>query len=183
MDRKAIETWRLSLDRFYDAFGAIAAFFIVALFLIVLAQMVGRWFNFTVPGATNYAAYCLAAASFFALANTFRHGALIRMRILLDLAPARARWLIELWCHAIGGGLAVYFLWYAIRGVQVSIKLNDISQGQDATPLWIPQIPLAVGSAVLVLAFLDRILVLLVTGQAAEAERLHTRTTSDGEGR
>ena len=153
---------RRLLDGLYDCCGAIAAVFIVVLFSIVVAQMTARWMDVIIRGATNYAAYCLAAASFFALAHTLRRNALIRMRVLLNLVPDHARWMVELWCHVIGGSLTAYFCWYAIRGVRVSIALHDVSQGQDATPLWIPQLVLVIGSAVLLIAFLDRIVELVM---------------------
>ena len=36
-----------------------------------------------------------------------------------------------------------------------SHDFNDISTGNDATPLWIPQIAMAVGTIVLLIAFID----------------------------
>ena len=33
--------------------------------------------------------------------------------------------------------------------------LNDISTSNDATPLWIPQLTMAVGTVVLLIAFMD----------------------------
>ena len=47
-----------------------------------------------------------------------------------------------------------------------SYTLNDVSTASDATPLWIPQIPMAVGAIVLVIAFIDE-LVLEVLGRRA----------------
>jgi hypothetical protein len=36
-----------------------------------------------------------------------------------------------------------------------SREFNDISQGNDATPLWIPQIAMAAGAVVLLIAMVD----------------------------
>ncbi len=34
---------------------------------------------------------------------------------------------------------------------------NDVSQSQDATPMWIPQMSMVLGTFVLALAFLDKL--------------------------
>ena len=44
-----------------------------------------------------------------------------------------------------------------------SRKLGDVSQGQDAMPLWIVQAPMAAGAVLLAICFLDNLLTLLLT--------------------
>ena len=44
---------------------------------------------------------------------------------------------------------------YSARLAWQSWQFNDISTGNDATPLWIPQIAFAVGTLVLAIAFVD----------------------------
>ena len=54
--------------------------------------------------------------------------------------------------------------------------VEHVSQGQDATPLWIPQIPMALGTTVLALTFVDHFIRILffgldgIGGDAASAE-------------
>ncbi len=55
-------------------------------------------------------------------------------------------------------------MYYAYKGVYWSLKLNDVSQGQDATPLWIPQIPMALGTTILSLTFVDHFIRILFFG-------------------
>jgi TRAP-type C4-dicarboxylate transport system permease small subunit len=69
--------------------------------------------------------------------------------------------------------LAALFAVYSVRLVWLSRELNDISTSADAAPLWIPQLPMAVGTIVLLIAFVDE-LVLQLLGRRKEA-------TSDGE--
>ena len=49
------------------------------------------------------------------------------------------------------------FAFYSCKLAWQSHVFNDISTGNDATPLWIPQIAMAAGSVVLVLAFIDEL--------------------------
>ncbi len=148
----------------YDLCGVLAALAMVAMLLVILAQIVTRWAGIGFPGATDYAGYLMAASSFFGLSYAFAHGAHIRVGLLLSRLTGRTRRLAELWCLGVGGGLAWYFAWYAVRGTYVSWLIHDISQGRDATPLWIPQLAMAAGTVVFAVALTDRFLVVLTGG-------------------
>ena len=144
------------LDRVYDLAGGLAALFLIAILFIICLQMGARWTGQQFPGSTDYAGYCMAAASFFALAHTFNRGAHIRVSLLLSRL-GRFRRLGELWCLGIASVLATFFAIYAVKAVQVSIQLNDISQGQDATPIWIPQLAMAIGTCLFAVCLIDRL--------------------------
>ena len=146
---------RKPLDLVYTLCGWLAALFLIAILCIIVLQMLARWTGNVFPGSTDYAGYCMATASFLAMAYALNAGAHIRVSLfLLRLSPGRRRW-AELWCFGIGAVLASYFAYYAVKAVRISYKLNDISQGQDATPIWIPQIPMALGMIVLAVALID----------------------------
>lgn len=148
----ALRPW---LDRLYDACGAIAALFLLTLLAVIVLQMAARWSGQQFPGSTDYAGYCMAATSFFAMAYALNRGAHIRVSLLLTKL-GRWRRAGEIWCFGIGAALACYFAYYAIKTVHVSYRLHDISQGQDATPLWLPQLVMAFGGTLLALALVDR---------------------------
>ena len=126
--------------------------------------MLARWTGEVFPGAPDYAGYCMAAASFFAFAHALNRGSHIRVSILLHAVSAGTRRWIETWCFAIGTALAWYFVYYACRFVYFSWKFNDISQGQDATPIWIPQMSMVVGAVIFAIALTDHLLHVLVSG-------------------
>ncbi len=154
---------RTVLDGLYAACGWVAAVFLVLILAIIVVQVVARWTGHTAPGATDYAGYCMAAASFFAMAYALNHGAHIRVNVLLSRLGRHRRY-AELWCFAVGTLLAGYFAYYAIKATYWSHKLNDVSQGQDATPLWIPQLSMAIGTSVLALALFDQFVRILLGG-------------------
>lgn len=161
---------RRFLDGLYFAGGMIGAGFLILILLIIVAQMVARWSGFVLPGSTAYAGYCMAAASFFSLAYALNHGAHIRVTLLLTKMGKYQRW-GEIWCFAAATFLSGYFCWYAWQAVRISRLINDISQGQDATPLWIPQVAMGVGATLLFVAFLDNLLRLVFNGEhGIEAE-------------
>jgi TRAP-type C4-dicarboxylate transport system permease small subunit len=156
---------RRLLDGLYLAAGVLAAVFMVAILLVVLGSIVTRLLHVTFPGATDYAGYCMAASSFLGLAYTFRRGAHIRVTLALDRLPPGSRRPAEVVATGLGAGLGWYFAWYSLRLVQFSRLLGDVSQGQDATPLWIPQLAMIAGTALLAVALTDRLAGLLRGGE------------------
>ncbi|TCO73938.1 TRAP transporter small permease [Rhodovulum euryhalinum] len=159
----AARALRRILDGVYLAGGVIAAGFMLAILGIIVLQMLARWTGQVFPGATDYAGYCMAGASFFALAYALNHGAHIRVSLMLS-ALGRFRWWGELWCFGIGAVTATFFARYAIKGTYWSWKLNEISQGLDKTPVWIPQLSMAAGAVLLAVCFWDHLIRLIVTG-------------------
>ena len=169
---------RRILDGLYLAGGVIAALFLVAILVIIVLQMLARWTGRVFPGATDYAGYCMAAASFFAFAYALNRGAHIRVSIVLNALGRWRRW-GEVWCFSIGAATATYLAWYAVRGTYWSWKLRDISQGLDATPLWIPQLAMAIGTVLLAVALWDNLIRLVFSGSHGIHAELVTEQTSD----
>ncbi|MCF6329269.1 MAG: TRAP transporter small permease subunit, partial [Henriciella sp.] len=132
--------------------------FLIAILTLILLQMLARWTGEVFPGAPDYAGYSMAAASFFAFAHALNHGAHIRVSILLNAMGTSGRRIIEVWCFTIATTLAWYFCFYAIKTVWWSYKFNDISQGQDATPIWIPQMVMVIGAIIFAIALTDNLL-------------------------
>ena len=163
---------RRFLDGLYLAGGLIGAGFLLLILLIIVAQVIARWTGQVLPGSTAYAGYCMAAASFFSLAYALNHGAHIRVTLFLAKLGRYHR-LGEAWCFGASTFLSGYFAWYAWEAVRVSIMINDISQSQDATPLWIPQIAMGLGTTLLFIAFLDNFYRVVFFGDhGIEAEKL-----------
>ncbi len=151
---------RRTLDLIYLAGGAVGALFLIAILVLIVMQMVARWTGLVFPGATDYAGYCMAASSFFALAYALNRGAHIRVTLLLGKLGHWRRW-GEIWCYAVAAITATFFARYAVKANIWSEKLNDISQGLDATPIWIPQLSMSIGSVLLAIALWDHLLRLI----------------------
>ena len=168
---------RRALDTLYDGAAALAAAFMVGLLVMVLLSILGRQLHFHLPGTDAYAGYMMAAAGFLALAHTLKRGEHIRVTLLVSALQGRARHAIEVWALSAATALAALAAWYSCRLAWQSRAFNDISTSNDATPLWIPQLSMAIGSVVLVVALIDE-LVLELRGQrvapaAGAEEALH----------
>lgn len=152
---------RKNLDTLYDAAGYLAAFFMAGILLMVLASVAGRLLNFNLRGSDAYAGYCMAATSFLALAHTLKRGEHIRVTLFLERFGGRYKRPLDLWCHAAGAFFCAVLAFHSVRLVWQSWSFHDISQGNDATPLWIPQIAMAAGALVLLVAMVDDFVLLV----------------------
>jgi TRAP-type C4-dicarboxylate transport system permease small subunit len=155
---------RRFLDALYDGSALLAALAMVGLLLMVLLSIVSRQLHFHLPGTDAYAGYLMAAAGFLALAHTLKRGEHIRVTLLLSALKGGPRRALELWALSAASLLAALSAFYACRLSWQSYTFHDVSTGNDATPLWIPQLAMAVGSVILAVAFVDE-LVLELKGQ------------------
>lgn len=162
---RALGLVRRALDTLYLIGGYIGALFLLTILVLITAQMVARWTGLTIPGASNYAGYAMAGASFMAFAYALNTGSHIRVTLGLTALGRYRRW-GEVWCLAIGALVATFILRYAYNAVYWSRMLGDVSQGQDATPLWIPQLVMVIGAGLLTLCLWDNLIRMIFTGRS-----------------
>lgn len=148
---------RRFLDALYDGAAWLAALFMVGLLCMVLLSIVSRLLHFHVPGTDAYAGYLMAGAGFLALAHTLKRGEHIRVTLLLSALNGAARRGLEIWALTTAVALSGLSAFYSCRLVWQSHQFNDVSTGNDATPLWIPQLGMAAGALILCLAFVDEL--------------------------
>jgi len=145
------------LDRLYGWCGYAAAAMLVLLAALIVTSIVSRLAGAFVPGLSEYSGYAMAAASFLAFAYTFRENGHIRVAILLSALHGPRRWALQVWCLLAATVISGYFAYYLTRMAYVSWQLGDVSEGVDATPLWIPQIATAFGAVVLAICVLHHL--------------------------
>ena len=165
---------RKALDTLYTGAAVLAAFFMVALFCCILLSIVSRELHVNIRGLDGYAGYFMAASGFLALAHTFKRHEHIRVTLLLGMARGRSRHLLEVWALGASTLLAALLAVFSVRLVIQSRAFNDISTSMDATPLWIPQLSMALGTVILAIAIADEFVLHLrgASGADAPAEQL-----------
>lgn len=160
---------RAFLDTLYRLSGALAALGMIATLILVATGVFSRPLGIYLPGTDDYAGYAMAACGFLALAYTFKHGEHIRVSLVLERCGPRLRAALEWFSLATATAVAAAFAFYAVRLAWQSHEFEEISQGVDATPLWIPQLSMAIGAVVLLIALVDD---LLLTTLGHEPKRL-----------
>ena len=146
---------RKVLDGLYDGAAWLAALCMVGTLAMVLGSIVDRYVTLPLRGMDAYAGYSMAGAAFLALAHTLKRGEHIRVTLVLNALGPRGRRALELWALSVAVLLSALFAFYGVRLAWQSWTYHDISTGNDATPLWIPQIGMAVGTIILFIAFVD----------------------------
>jgi len=158
---------RNPLNQTYLVAAVIAGICLVLMTLLILAQIVGRWFGVLVPSTEDFSGFLLAAASFLALPYALRSGSHIRVSLFVSRLSARWRRPVEILVLLIAITFAVYAAWSVSWMVIESYDFAELTQGYIALPLWLPQLPLAIGLTLFSVALVDELLSLIVQGQTA----------------
>lgn len=178
-----MRTW---LDRLYLMSGWLAALYIVAITLLVFAQVLlnlvdrlaklftGTAIGLTIPSYSDFTGFFLAATSFLALAYTLQAGEHIRINLITSHLSKRLQTVFEISSLCIALALTLYMTWYTYLMTYDSWQYHDMSSGVVAVPLWIPQAHLIIGLVILAIALLDN-LVQILQGKPA----LYARQDSD----
>ena len=166
---------RRFLDRLYAGSGALAAICVFLICALMLAQAFARGMGGQIRGTDDIVSWLCAAAAFFALGHTFRHGELVRVGLLVGRLPPRGRRVAELIALGITTAFVSYMLWAVARFVYESWQFHEVAQGLIRVPIWIPQMTFLIGVVIFLVAVLDVLLAVLAgrkpAYQIAEEER------------
>lgn len=157
---------RVFLNAIYRLSGGLAASFLAAIGVSVVVQVVGRQLGYPLD-ATKFAGFCLAASTFLALGYSLRHGAHVRVTLVIDFLPAWAKRSLEVWVCLCSVMVLSWLTWKAGFFTWQSYVFHDVSSGLMAIPLWIPQSGMVLGLGIIALAVLDDLVALLTHGEAS----------------
>lgn len=141
----------------YRVSGLLSAASLVLICALIMAQIIARSLGSTVRDAEEFAAWAMAAAGFFGLPYALHCGSHIRVAVVTRFVPEVAHHAMEVLASVIGLMIAVYLAWYCSAYVLESFRFNEVSQGLIPVPMWIPQLPMALGSTLLAVAFGERL--------------------------
>lgn len=153
---------RQLLNGLYACSAWIAGLAMIGVLLMVMLTIISRLFGFSAPGTDAYAGYAMAGAGFMALASTLKAGEHIRVTLILGMLKGKAHKALELTALTVATLLSGFLAFYACRLVWQSWEIDDISIGIDATPLWVPQIFMALGTLIFFIAFCDELVMELL---------------------
>jgi len=158
---------RKVLDNIYLSAAITAGTCLVLMTLLMLSQIVGRWFDIIVPSTEDFSGFLLAAASFLALPYALRNGSHIRVSLFLSFLSPKLRKAVEFMVLSLVLVLISYIAWSVTLMVIETWEFEELTQGYIAIPLWIPQLPLPVGLLLFTLALFDELVSLVVTGETS----------------
>ena len=147
-----------NLNKLYKYSGYIAATFLIFVAIFILIGISSRIFGFYIRGLAEYSGYCMASASFFALAYTFVEGGHIRITLFLEKLSGLKKKLIEIWCLIISSFFSGYLAFYFIKMLIISFKFQERSEGADEILIWIPQTSVAIGSTIFFISVFHKLI-------------------------
>lgn len=160
-----------ALQKLYDLCGMIAGVLILAICVLVSAQIVlnttGRLMPgvlpSTIPSYADFSGFMLAGATFLAMAHTLRAGGHIRVNLVTERFSTRVQMFLEGAVLLIAAALIGMAAWFMIGLVRESLHYGDVSNGIIPIPLWIPQSVATFGIVLLGVAILHTLIDLLIS--------------------
>ncbi|MFB1018339.1 MAG: TRAP transporter small permease [Burkholderiaceae bacterium] len=144
---------RVLLQRFYNLLLVLSCISMVGALAAITLNIVTRLVNgWTISGLDGYAGYAIAATLFLALPSAFLGGDHVRVTILTNKAKGKARDRLDYLALCAGVALSTYVAWFSCRLVWQSHVFHDVAPTGDATPMWIPQLSMALGCVGLAVA-------------------------------
>ena len=152
---------RRILDGLYTACGVLAAACLVAICALMMVMSLGREVGVNVRSGDDITAWLNAAMFALGLAYTFRHGEMVRVGIVIERMTGRRRVRGEISCLLVGCACTGALAWFCLDMVRDAWTFNDRAQGVLAAPMWIVQLPVAIGMAVQFIAFAEQLVLAL----------------------
>jgi len=154
-----LESLEKNLNKIYKFSGYIAATFLILVAVFILIGISSRIFGFYIRGLAEYSGYCMASASFFALAYTFVEGGHIRITLFLEKLSGIKKKMFEVWCLSVASFFAGYMAFYFIKMLTISYKFQERSEGADEILIWIPQTSVAIGSTIFFISVFHQLII------------------------
>lgn len=158
------------IDRLCMVAARLAMAALLVLFFLGLAELVFRNLaDISLPFAVEYAGYLVAIVLLLGSGEALRTGGHIRVSLLMDRLNERQQQILDVLATVLGLITAGFFAWALIDYALTTLLMGTRSYYPSETPLAWPQMALALGPMILVLAFLAR-LIRLIRGDALVAE-------------
>jgi len=155
------ETLNKNLNKLYKFSGYVAAIFLILVAVFILIGISSRIFGFYIRGLAEYSGYCMAAASFFALAYTFVEGGHIRITLFLEKLSGTKKRITEIWCLSMASFFSGFLSFYFIKMLIISYKFQERSEGADEILIWIPQTSVAIGSTIFFISVFHQLILMI----------------------
>jgi len=157
-----------AVDAVCEAAANVAAIVVVLIAVVAILDIVLRaFFGFALTFALEYESYALGIVMFAASGFALRHGAHIRVSLVVNMLPQRARHWADIAATAFSLGISAYVSVAIVRYVLTTAERGTVSIHISQTPLVYPQALFAASVCTITLALLAR-LVRLMIGDIAE---------------
>lgn len=182
---------RKLLDGIYAGALIVACLAMVAIAVLVMAQILGRMTDRTllllgaaplglsIPSLSDFGGFLFVASATLALPATLRAGGHVRVSLLLTLGGPTFRRVQGALVLIAALALAVFAAWHSGAQVLDSWRFSSVSFGMVRVPLWIPQGVMTTGFVLLAVAIVDELIAVL-RGQDPSYQRAEDARSTGG---
>ena len=147
-------------SRFLDALDSAAiwlsAAILVAMLLLMNVEVALRYLaHASTRISEEYGEYALGFISLLCFAPALRGGRLLQVQSVIRRLPLRAQAVLELVAGLICAGLSAVLTYGGLRILLDSWRFGSVSLQYSQTPLFIPQVVLPLGLAILTIASIE----------------------------
>lgn len=140
------------LDKLVDAGLVLAVASVAFMVLLVVVEVIARrFFKVSTQVSVEFSGYLLVSMTFLSLAYVARSDGFLRVETFYERATGRTKQVIDVAMSAMALLYSAVLLHYVAKYVLRTYHLGTLSVFHSQTPLWIPQVPMAVGLAILFL--------------------------------
>ena len=137
----------------------IAGLFIVVTTFMIFFEVISRWlFNKPTIWATELSIYAIIASCYLGSAFAVRTYAHITVDLLINNVNDRFKTLLAYLSNAMGFVFSIIFTYYGAHHVLNTLELDITSASLLRVPMYLPEMFLPVGGALLCLAFILQII-------------------------
>lgn len=147
--------WRKGFARVTEVSALLAELLMLVLMVLVVVEIVCRGFlGFSLLFVDEVAGYFLVAILFLGVSVSFRSGSLLRVEFILQNLPQAWRQWLEVVYHLIAFAVVVIIDYALIKLVLSTYSREMHAPTLLATPLYIPQLVMPIGTTLLAIAVL-----------------------------
>jgi TRAP-type mannitol/chloroaromatic compound transport system permease small subunit len=158
------------LDRICLWAAYCAAGLLCLLVLLGISEIVVRnFFNTSISFSVEYSGYMVAAILLLGSGQALKDGAHVRVTLLEEYMSGNIRAALTLAAMLLALLIAGYWVFAALRFALDTYNAGTVSYFTSQTPLWVPQLILALGPVVLLCGLLAKFLRLLWSADEGEA--------------
>lgn len=157
--RSVVARLAKGIDRISQWAAYAACICLCLLVLVLCIEIIARGSASESPLSTwEYAGYLQASLVLLGASYTLKTGGHIRVNLLLAKLGVRGRRMLDVFCSLLGLAVIAVICWAFFDLFWTSVQTGRRSYFASATPLWIPQAVLVLGSGLLALQFAARVL-------------------------
>jgi len=146
------------LEKFSKGLSKVGAYIssllFVGLVVLIMTEIIGRsFFDYSTMLADEYSGYFYLAAVFFGLSYTFNEGGHIRINLVTSRLSESAVRVLDIFAGILSSGVMIFAGYYSLLYMIDSKEMEMLSENVSETPLYLTQIPIVIGLALFILAF------------------------------